>query len=384
MKRSLAMMLAICAVVLDVFLYSAGVHGASAVGCGHMQVPPGHGSQEVCASAELTDCVGGSGNRAKGRKARVLCEDVGFRLCSLTELKNEEAKGSGCGFNNDLVWTGTECDTQSGEPGLWVAKAKNGKNKQCWPEHEKEFKAAVVCCGDLETPQLQWWVGDSVDGANTPEFEFFGDPDGNVPFVSTGVTFTAVTLRIFRMVEDLVNPFDLVGSPDIPVYYSSPGLDGIDEPNEWLQITVPVDYVHVGGTLTYFSTTDSSKSANLIVGTGIYVTGPNPPGSATTFNYFENMQPVVPINEEDSVNGIPIITGGAWVFMNMGADASLALSTAPVNGLAPVIPSLGACGANLCPVIAGLPAGFAADIYLYNSLDNSTEFDQLITARHLD
>ena len=37
------------------------------------------------------------------------CEDGGARLCTLAELQNDEARGSGCGLDGQLVWADTWC-----------------------------------------------------------------------------------------------------------------------------------------------------------------------------------------------------------------------------------------------------------------------------------
>ena len=39
----------------------------------------------------------------------VICAAIGARLCSVSEIKNGEARNTGCGINNLAVWTFEEC-----------------------------------------------------------------------------------------------------------------------------------------------------------------------------------------------------------------------------------------------------------------------------------
>eukprot|EP00951_Prasinocladus_malaysianus_P003479 scaffold24431_cov43-Prasinocladus_malaysianus.AAC.1 len=59
------------------------------------------------------------------------CAAVGARLCTLNELKAEAAKYTGCDFDKTMVWTQDPCVSSSGEPGLKVARGKNGTNVMC-------------------------------------------------------------------------------------------------------------------------------------------------------------------------------------------------------------------------------------------------------------
>ena len=36
--------------------------------------------------------------------AAAICSDAGARLCTVAELKDDCTKGSGCGFDVQLVW----------------------------------------------------------------------------------------------------------------------------------------------------------------------------------------------------------------------------------------------------------------------------------------
>mmetsp|Transcript_22094 Transcript_22094/g.61329 ORF Transcript_22094/g.61329 Transcript_22094/m.61329 type:complete len:271 (+) Transcript_22094:382-1194(+) len=250
--------------------------------------------------------------------------------------------------------------------------------EQCFPKRDAAYKAAVVCCGDLEEPLLTWFVGHSTDGEATAEFQFFADASAATAFSAPAVPFTTVTFRIVRIADDAVHPFNVRGTPEIPVFYSSNRIEGIDEEGEWLQFTIPLEYHNNGGVLSYFS--DAAPETKIVpfsIGTGLWVTGPNPPGSPTAFNYFELSQPgLVAISEERSVGGIPKLKPGNWLFVPANVEGNLAASTAPVSGLLNVLDSLPDCSFT-CPVVL-IPPAFDSHVYMFLAEDPATQFDRLL------
>ena len=73
-----------------------------------------------CSDTEITDWVnrngiwtesniGGSCHLEKTwSEAYYICDGVGARLCTQQELEDGTASSTGCGLNNDLIWSSTE------------------------------------------------------------------------------------------------------------------------------------------------------------------------------------------------------------------------------------------------------------------------------------
>ena len=57
------------------------------------------------------DEMGGKCHHNKNfAQASTICEDAGARLCTRAELQGNCARGSGCGHDRDLIWSGTESE----------------------------------------------------------------------------------------------------------------------------------------------------------------------------------------------------------------------------------------------------------------------------------
>jgi len=67
------------------------------------------GSASVCGESDASPLAGCSG--ALNWSAAVsFCEAVGARLCTKAEIDADEAAGTGCSYDSELVWTSTRCD----------------------------------------------------------------------------------------------------------------------------------------------------------------------------------------------------------------------------------------------------------------------------------
>jgi len=67
------------------------------------------------------------------------CEDNGMRLCTIQELKNGHAQGTGCKFDSKEVWSSSPC---SG--GRWTYNWVDG-TQECRVE---TYGASIRCCAD--------------------------------------------------------------------------------------------------------------------------------------------------------------------------------------------------------------------------------------------
>jgi hypothetical protein len=95
--------------------------GCSEKTCTELGWPLGtHGSSDVCAESEVVwnreDDVAvayprKSGLRCSGAvtfdEAFRLCADLGARLCGIDELAVDEARGSGCNYDHEMIWSFT-------------------------------------------------------------------------------------------------------------------------------------------------------------------------------------------------------------------------------------------------------------------------------------
>ncbi len=113
-----------------------------------------YGDPEVCGESDA-DVMGGACSGAVSfEAARALCQHGGARLCTSDELLADEAKGTGCNYDQALVWSGTSCGVVHG-----------GGDGGARPWKEQTFWAVV---GSTNAPSY-----DAADAA----FDPYGAPD---------------------------------------------------------------------------------------------------------------------------------------------------------------------------------------------------------------
>jgi len=121
------------------------------------QVTPG--SPRVCSQSTFSGglCL----RNVDFRYAQAQCFSVGARLCTVAELANNEAKGSGCKLDNENSWTSTPCPG-----GVMVAKGSfSTAAAQCT---DLSQSAAVRCCADgndidqVSCEDLGWTIRNGV------------------------------------------------------------------------------------------------------------------------------------------------------------------------------------------------------------------------------
>ena len=127
------------------------------------------GTSEVCSKSDVGDVnlnagSGAYGTQCSGRvvftEARLRCEGVGARLCSLEELLADEAHNSGCSYNDQLTWSrsstkmdGSEtASCASDEYYVTYGSASNGGSDGNYTSGKcvSEFEPVAVarCCAD--------------------------------------------------------------------------------------------------------------------------------------------------------------------------------------------------------------------------------------------
>ncbi|MCB9787495.1 MAG: putative metal-binding motif-containing protein [Deltaproteobacteria bacterium] len=122
----------------------------SAKTCAALGWPVGQGSPDVCAASEVPAC---SGLKTR-QQAKAFCEAGGARLCTWTELSNDEAFQSGCSYDTERVWSSTACGTNSSLTQGGATTGLGSVPRQCTPDAALAF---VRCCADVspktELPQ---------------------------------------------------------------------------------------------------------------------------------------------------------------------------------------------------------------------------------------
>jgi len=89
--------------------------GCSLSTCSELGWDVGHGSDSVCGQSEVDyddDAASGEGSCTGAvifTTAYWTCDDIGARLCSIDELLNDETRGSGCNYDDELIWSMTGC-----------------------------------------------------------------------------------------------------------------------------------------------------------------------------------------------------------------------------------------------------------------------------------
>jgi hypothetical protein len=101
-----------------------------------------YGSPAVC-GASNTGALSVCSGLISWNSAKTFCEDVGGRLCTLNELFADEARGTGCIYDSQLVWSTTSC---AGGVIAAMGSTIGGSNTIC---SEVTSSHVVRCCGDV-------------------------------------------------------------------------------------------------------------------------------------------------------------------------------------------------------------------------------------------
>ena len=112
-----------------------------------------YGSRAVCGERDGRTKTGKCSGAVDFATAKAHCEHTGARLCTFAEVDADEAKNTGCNYDDKRVWSSTSCGTgkvwtQAGNTGL-VGKAK----KECTAVKRDPGAAQVAPC--LEFPQSE-------------------------------------------------------------------------------------------------------------------------------------------------------------------------------------------------------------------------------------
>jgi hypothetical protein len=101
-----------------------------------------YGSSSICGSSGL-GIAGACSGLMNWANAKSYCEAPGGRLCTLSELQNDEARATGCIYDTELMWSSTACPS-----GFWLGMGgtSGGTATLC------SAVSAVVnvrCCADV-------------------------------------------------------------------------------------------------------------------------------------------------------------------------------------------------------------------------------------------
>ena len=78
--------------------------------------------------------------------ARDFCEGAGARLCSYDELSVDEARGTGCGHDNKMIWSRTACD--GGGFLVQMGASKRGDTRRLCADRATSGTYYARCCAD--------------------------------------------------------------------------------------------------------------------------------------------------------------------------------------------------------------------------------------------
>mmetsp|Transcript_83106 Transcript_83106/g.161755 ORF Transcript_83106/g.161755 Transcript_83106/m.161755 type:complete len:332 (+) Transcript_83106:174-1169(+) len=108
--------------------------------------------QNVCGETDYG--MEGCSGAINWRYTRDRCQDIGARICTLVELQNDEARGTGCNYDDVYVWSQTPCKTN------WYYAAKGsssaGTETICVPRNNNArsgYDIHARCCADDTTWQ---------------------------------------------------------------------------------------------------------------------------------------------------------------------------------------------------------------------------------------
>jgi hypothetical protein len=100
-------------------------------------------SQNVCASSNINGmCI----TSATFEAAQASCFSMGARLCSVSELENNAARGTGCHLDPRLVWSNTPCGVGKAQGVMAATGAASDAPSKC---HMIGAKHGVRCCANF-------------------------------------------------------------------------------------------------------------------------------------------------------------------------------------------------------------------------------------------
>lgn len=104
------------------------------------------GSFKVCAASNIKGMCNPSKTYIEAER---ICSAVGARLCTTTELENDETQGTGCQFDFVQIWASDSCTLTNGYAGFMAAAGSSlasGLTPSCYLPRKRKF--AVRCCAD--------------------------------------------------------------------------------------------------------------------------------------------------------------------------------------------------------------------------------------------
>ena len=104
------------------------------------------GDITVCGETDNVALGGHCSGATTWAEAEAFCMSAGARLCSDAELKNDEAKNSGCNYNVVPIWSSTTCD--DGYKVAFGAAGFGAPTDDCLPADENATEVFVRCCAD--------------------------------------------------------------------------------------------------------------------------------------------------------------------------------------------------------------------------------------------
>lgn len=111
-----------------------------------------YGAPTVCGESEIVPAGGGTfecTGTVPWEQAKAACEVVGARLCTADEMAADETRGTGCGYDDDRLWTATLCE------GGALTQAGSTKHLGKHPAQCTNLSAPGVvtrCCADTSIP----------------------------------------------------------------------------------------------------------------------------------------------------------------------------------------------------------------------------------------
>lgn len=109
-----------------------------------------NGAEDVCGG---NPNAGGCDGLVSWKDGRDLCEAQGARLCSVQELLSNEARGVGCGYDSQLVWSSTPCSLNDGTTSGYESThgAQIGsRTGSTWCLDPEYVTTMLRCCADAE------------------------------------------------------------------------------------------------------------------------------------------------------------------------------------------------------------------------------------------
>eukprot|EP00614_Pseudopedinella_elastica_P026278 CAMPEP_0172634476 /NCGR_PEP_ID=MMETSP1068-20121228/194734_1 /TAXON_ID=35684 /ORGANISM="Pseudopedinella elastica, Strain CCMP716" /LENGTH=503 /DNA_ID=CAMNT_0013446437 /DNA_START=12 /DNA_END=1523 /DNA_ORIENTATION=- len=169
--------------------------------------PASYGSPLVCGHSKGNGLGLSCSGAVTFASAVSFCEAAGSRLCTATELENDETRGTGCAYDSQLIWSSTALGCTSGAFLLHIGGSNNcNDDSVCSLCADGASHHEVRCCADVGLPSLQPTASPAPTFSSLPTSEPTLSPTARPSIVPTPAPSAIPTLSSLPSSPPTVTP----------------------------------------------------------------------------------------------------------------------------------------------------------------------------------